>query len=1213
MSKVKHKRRTSKKSPPMAFSSDSPSVDSVWTVDMGVHVDKTSPGGSNSQQFSDVSTAETGNIPRYLNTLSHNTDVSPGHSGQTTSESISTRKRKRDESDSGRRDNPKYRRHRKQSTGADRDNVATKTEKNRANTEDSNVTGKRKRDDTEPQNKGKHKSRGSNRHTGGTTVDHVTAVSQTAEGTRYTDSTPNSPVPVMDFDKPLPHMVIKAEPISDDQYTHGAHESSSDRRKRYSKRKHRKDYHQHRRRRNKSPPTNKNMSEGTSSHVVSGSGNETSLSVTKSCSSVFGIKLKTEQVTIKEEQRSDPDYSSSGESENTQQHGIRESSRLSKLRSNPQRVKLERSSVVNTSVKREPRTDPHYSSTEEPDSKNRHWNEETLRQPETSSKPQSVKLELSTVNTTVKREPSSDPRYSSTREHPETRSQHQSVKLEPSTVNTTIKREPSSDPRYSSTREHPETRSQQQGVKLEPSTVNTTMKLEPMSDNLSSSTGIHDENGAVGFSEQARTSLQQQNGQDAISGSTDDDDDEREFQQFRLRMARRTDAKQHLKDTCSEIENYEFCTNVKAYLNNILENLPPEEYDRTAIMTEDPFFNERMVRIRDEPFLTTLFAMLHHQGVITREDICCIMHPLSSGSATVFNLVEVLKRKPNGRKAFETAAQDCLQEELLHEDLFDLARFSQSPTLYYGDLPKLEQYFAHKYSSEIENWKDNKYSLLHNAAAEGNFTLYKQLEMFFLLLKDDQEKHLYIQRHRDAQKNTILHVAVECGNDEVCGYLCSQYPFLTRCRNVMNQEPIHLAIANNKTNTKCLKHLMESNGSTYPQVDSVINGVAAQNIQRLLVLAYTRDNVEAVKYIFTKYPSLKSQKGFQGRMPIHSAAACGGLECFKYIEQLLLTGIDSEHKCTIMKELTENNCSNILHIACESGSIDMISYIIQQYTQLLHSKGHRGREPIHYAVQRQGSLQSFVNVFDALNENRTNAQKLDYLIKARDRNEDIVLHLACLLGRTHIVKYLLTRYPSLIEVRGFMGRQPLHHAASKDGSIGCFKFILDTLFRNKTVDDQLDYLKIATDYQNNTVLHLACLRERKDCVKYFLKKYPSLVDVKGYKGRHLLHTAANKDGTFACFKYILDIVLDKTVEDPIAYITKTRDDERNTVLHVACLGGKKNIVEYLLTEYPSLVDVKGYKGRHLLHTAANKDGTFECFKYILDIVLANTVEDPVEI
>ncbi|OWF42548.1 hypothetical protein KP79_PYT06577 [Mizuhopecten yessoensis] len=818
MSKVKHKRRTSKKSPPMAFSSDSPSVDSVWTVDMGVHVDKTSPGGSNSQQFSDVSTAETGNIPRYLNTLSHNTDVSPGHSGQTTSESISTRKRKRDESDSGRRDNPKYRRHRKQSTGADRDNVATKTEKNRANTEDSNVTGKRKRDDTEPQNKGKHKSRGSNRHTGGTTVDHVTAVSQTAEGTRYTDSTPNSPVPVMDFDKPLPHMVIKAEPISDDQYTHGAHESSSDRRKRYSKRKHRKDYHQHRRRRNKSPPTNKNMSEGTSSHVVSGSGNETSLSVTKSCSSVFGIKLKTEQVTIKEEQRSDPDYSSSGESENTQQHGIRESSRLSKLRSNPQRVKLERSSVVNTSVKREPRTDPHYSSTEEPDSKNRHWNEETLRQPETSSKPQSVKLE--------------------------------------------------------------------------PSTVNTTMKLEPMSDNLSSSTGIHDENGAVGFSEQARTSLQQQNGQDAISGSTDDDDDEREFQQFRLRMARRTDAKQHLKDTCSEIENYEFCTNVKAYLNNILENLPPEEYDRTAIMTEDPFFNERMVRIRDEPFLTTLFAMLHHQGVITREDICCIMHPLSSGSATVFNLVEVLKRKPNGRKAFETAAQDCLQEELLHEDLFDLARFSQSPTLYYGDLPKLEQYFAHKYSSEIENWKDNKYSLLHNAAAEGNFTLYKQLEMFFLLLKDDQEKHLYIQRHRDAQKNTILHVAVECGNDEVCGYLCSQYPFLTRCRNVMNQEPIHLAIANNKTNTKCLKHLMESNGSTYPQVDSVINGVAAQNIQRLLVLAYTRDNVEAVKYIFTKYPSLKSQKGFQGRMPIHSAAACGGLECFKYIEQLLLTGID---------------------------------------------------------------------------------------------------------------------------------------------------------------------------------------------------------------------------------------------------------------------------------------------------------------------------------
>ncbi|XP_021358204.1 uncharacterized protein LOC110453552 [Mizuhopecten yessoensis] len=287
----------------------------------------------------------------------------------------------------------------------------------------------------------------------------------------------------------------------------------------------------------------------------------------------------------------------------------------------------------------------------------------------------------------------------------------------------------------------------------------------------------------------------------------------------------------------------------------ILENLPPEQYEKTEIMTEDPFFDKLIDRITNEPNPKTLFAILHRRGVITREDICCIMHPLSSDSAQIFNLIEVLKRKPNCRTAIETAVRDCLQDELLSGEPVETARLNQENALCFGDLLKLEHFFESEDSSNSENLTGKRWSCLHHAAADGDLSLYTQLESLFLGEIEDQEKYTYIQRHRDEKKNTVLHGAVEYGNDEGCGYLCRQYPQLTKSRNVLHQEPIHLAIAKNKTDTNCLKQLMETNIRTDQRAGNVIDEVAAESIQRLLLLTYTCDNVAVMNLCHGFMPS----------------------------------------------------------------------------------------------------------------------------------------------------------------------------------------------------------------------------------------------------------------------------------------------------------------------------------------------------------------------
>ncbi|XP_071085979.1 ankyrin repeat domain-containing protein 50-like [Haliotis cracherodii] len=286
-----------------------------------------------------------------------------------------------------------------------------------------------------------------------------------------------------------------------------------------------------------------------------------------------------------------------------------------------------------------------------------------------------------------------------------------------------------------------------------------------------------------------------------------------------------------------------------------------------------------------------------------------------------------------------------------------------------------------------------------------------------------------------------------------------------------------------------------------------------------LIVACREGKLKAVRDILYKSPEDINKKGCGGMTPVMWAARRGHREVLD-----LLVRKEADLK------LVDDASNNILHRACYGGHVAMVKHVVSKNMVDINSKGRDGRTPLMWAA-REGKRQ----IFDLLVSKGGLPSEVD-----KDGNN--ILILACWGGNEEIVKYIISHDDVDIDGRGQSGRTPLMAAAYK-GHGKVFDLLVDKEADLTLVDDAGD-----------NVLHVACLGGHVDIVSRVLKLGKVDINKQGQCSRTPLMVAARLGNN-----EIFDLLVTERAD------ALTEDDDRNTILHLACEGGHIDIVKYVLS------------------------------------------------
>ncbi|XP_071098532.1 serine/threonine-protein phosphatase 6 regulatory ankyrin repeat subunit B-like [Haliotis cracherodii] len=272
--------------------------------------------------------------------------------------------------------------------------------------------------------------------------------------------------------------------------------------------------------------------------------------------------------------------------------------------------------------------------------------------------------------------------------------------------------------------------------------------------------------------------------------------------------------------------------------------------------------------------------------------------------------------------------------------------------------------------------------------------------------------------------------------------------------------------------------------------------------------------------------------GSHGWTPVMKAAVNGAAHAF----HLLV-----EAKADLYPK--DDNSNNILHLACHGGHASIVKYLLTRFD--INGRGNNGWTPVMYAAAN-----GMKRVFDLLV-----AEGAD--LSLEDDNNSFLFHVASVGGNISIVEDLLPH--SDINSRGDHGRTAVMNAAWS-GQSHIFKFL-----ESQNVD-----LELADDYKD-TVLHFACEGGDAAIVEHLLPTVD--LNSRGRNGRTPVMIAA-QCGNRELFTLLVSKDVDLTLTD----------DYNNNILHLACQGGNRLIIEHLLPLFD--INSQGQDGRTAVMYAA---------------------------
>ncbi|XP_062603788.1 ankyrin-3-like [Saccostrea cucullata] len=378
-------------------------------------------------------------------------------------------------------------------------------------------------------------------------------------------------------------------------------------------------------------------------------------------------------------------------------------------------------------------------------------------------------------------------------------------------------------------------------------------------------------------------------------------------------------------------------------------------------------------------------------------------------------------------------------------------------------------------------------------------------------------------------KYTILHIACLHAKYQLCQYILSQYSNILEVVDTNGWNAAHCAAQGGHVR---ILQLLVDNGLS-------VSETTKHNLT-VLHIACLSAKYEMCEYILSQYPSLLNIIDKTGRNAAHFAAQGGDIRILQLLTDKGLTGTES----------IRNN-STVLHIACGDAKYEMCEYILSLYPNLLKEVDGNGWNAAHYAAQGGD-----VRILKLLKD-----KCLPVTISATDNIN--ILHIACVHAKYEMCQYILSQYPNMLNDADKNGWNAAHFAA-KGGNVNIFKLL-----------EENDLRITGGRRQYGTILHIACQNAKYQMCKYILSQYSFLLNAENTSGWNAAHCAAQGGDV-----RILQFLIDKGVK-----ISQTSDNYV-TILHIACFHAKYEMCQYILSQYPDLLNFVEENGWSAAHCAA---------------------------
>ena len=256
-----------------------------------------------------------------------------------------------------------------------------------------------------------------------------------------------------------------------------------------------------------------------------------------------------------------------------------------------------------------------------------------------------------------------------------------------------------------------------------------------------------------------------------------------------------------------------------------------------------------------------------------------------------------------------------------------------------------------------------------------------------------------------------------------------------------------------------------------------------------------------------------------------------------------------------------------LHTACAEGCIDIVKFLCNRSTDMIHSRDSEEYTPLFQTVI--GGRRS---IFQYLVTNGAD-------VAAIGKNGHTILHLACWKAKENMTCHITTRYPMLLSIYSNAGFSALHYAAMS-GSVRIFEHI----------HDHFD-IDIANNEGCN-VLHAACKEANNYLmVKYLNDNYSTLLKA-DFQQRTPLHYAA-MGGSVEVFEYVIQL----------GVLVKNISIQGHTVLHTAVMEtNNEEMIRHLTSTYPHLIPQLTIDGESALHLSVHS-GSIEVIDHLISVGL----------
>lgn len=303
----------------------------------------------------------------------------------------------------------------------------------------------------------------------------------------------------------------------------------------------------------------------------------------------------------------------------------------------------------------------------------------------------------------------------------------------------------------------------------------------------------------------------------------------------------------------------------------------------------------------------------------------------------------------------------------------------------------------------------------------------------------------------------------------------------------------------------------------------------------VLHIASLYGHFEICKYILENndFRSILHAKSVSGKNACHYAAEAGFVQIFELLA-----------KNCIDHQATTDKGQNVFHISCIYNQFEMCKYIAKHYHDLKSKESNEGWNATLYAAKNGNT-----KVLKLLKN-----EKVSFEHKSESSRN--ALHIACDNGHIEASKYISDICSSLLNARDDTGRYAFHFASRS----GCIEILKD--------------LELKTDvtqatYSGMNILHMACLHDHVEICRHILDQYPELNIQSTETCWTTAHFVAREGNNKGNEIKIFEMLLSSKKPVDISLLTK----KKNSVLTIAIKYNSYDFTEFLLVNYPSLLNI----------------------------------------